>query len=188
MRQVIIHHRPRPAHLAPPEPELQELNNEEPPAQAAPTSEPSYEVGYGKPPKEHQFKKGQSGNAKGRPKGRKNFSTILDDVLYEPVVVNGRRGSRKMPALEAGLRCHLQNGLNGNVKAFEFLVKLMEKQARSTAQDDAPTMDRDLSATDRAILDMYTEEILAAAARDDEARGGGCPTYDDDLDCGEGEP
>ena len=28
----------------------------------------SYEVGYGKPPKHTQFKKGQSGNPKGRPK------------------------------------------------------------------------------------------------------------------------
>ena len=30
-----------------------------------------YEVGYGKPPKEHRFKKGQSGNPRGRPKDAK---------------------------------------------------------------------------------------------------------------------
>ena len=28
-----------------------------------------YDVGYGKPPKKHRFRKGQSGNARGRPKG-----------------------------------------------------------------------------------------------------------------------
>jgi hypothetical protein len=30
--------------------------------------DPGYEVGYGKPPQSTQFKKGKSGNPKGRPK------------------------------------------------------------------------------------------------------------------------
>jgi len=40
-----------------------------------------YEVGYGKPPKHGQFKPGQSGNPKGRPKGRKNFPVLLEMCL-----------------------------------------------------------------------------------------------------------
>jgi hypothetical protein len=35
-----------------------------------------YDVGYRKPPKHKQFKLGQSGNPRGRPKGSKNESTI----------------------------------------------------------------------------------------------------------------
>ena len=34
-----------------------------------------YEVGYGKPPKKHQFKPGQSGNRQGRKKSRNAFRT-----------------------------------------------------------------------------------------------------------------
>src|SRR5215469_5153687 len=52
-----------------------------------------YEVGYGKPPRSSRFKKGQSGNPRGRPSGSKNLSTLLSEALNEPVIVteNGRR-------------------------------------------------------------------------------------------------
>jgi hypothetical protein len=52
-----------------------------------------YQVGYGKPPCQTRFRKGQSGNPKGRTAGDKNLSTLLREALNEHVVVteNGRR-------------------------------------------------------------------------------------------------
>lgn len=44
-----------------------------------------YEVGKGKPPKEHQFKPGQSGNPKGLPKGTKHLSTWIQEMLNEEI-------------------------------------------------------------------------------------------------------
>ena len=54
-----------------------------------------YEVGYGKPPKHSQFKKGRSGNPKGRPKGAKGFVASLKRVLSEETGLRrlGRRPS-----------------------------------------------------------------------------------------------
>jgi hypothetical protein len=47
-----------------------------------------YEVGYGKPPKSTQFKKGQSGNENGRPKRTKNLKTDVKEELQETVVAH----------------------------------------------------------------------------------------------------
>lgn len=49
-------------------------------------------VGYGKPPKHTRFKKGQSGNPKGRPKGAKSTQALLEEELGRlvPITENGR--------------------------------------------------------------------------------------------------
>lgn len=54
-----------------------------------------YDVGYGKPPREHQFKRGQSGNPKGRQPRDKDTRTVgehLRDILSETMgaVINGK--------------------------------------------------------------------------------------------------
>ena len=57
-----------------------------------PDSDP---VGFRKPPQHTRFRKGRSGNPKGRPKGSPNFATALEQALSEQVTVNegGRRYS-----------------------------------------------------------------------------------------------
>jgi hypothetical protein len=55
--------------------------------------ERSYEVGFGKPPRNRRFQPGSSGNPKGRPKGANNFATAIEEELRAkvPVTENGRR-------------------------------------------------------------------------------------------------
>lgn len=84
-----------------------------------------YEVGYGKPPKEYQFKKGQSGNKKGRPKNSKNTYVLLDEILSQtiPITENGKlMHISKRNALLIQL---VNKAVKGDLKALNALLPHM---------------------------------------------------------------
>src|SRR5215472_11830443 len=76
-----------------------------------------YPVGYKKPPRQTQFKPGQSGNAKGRPKGSKNCKTVFEKELRTPIPVteNGKR--KKISKLEAIIKHTVNKAAGGDPKA-----------------------------------------------------------------------
>ena len=94
----------------------------------------SYSVGYGKPPKQHQFQPGQCGNRKGRPKGVKNTLTLLRDILDRKIEVRIGGTLRKMSVREAILTRFAEAALKGDTKSAAFLLQRydMMKQPRST--------------------------------------------------------
>lgn len=64
-------------------------------------SDPHKPVGYANPPASHQFKKGKSGNPKGRPKGSKNLSTMIEETLFSKVSIREGGTSRQVTLVEA---------------------------------------------------------------------------------------
>lgn len=113
----------------------------------------TYEVGYGKPPRAHQFKPGQCGYPPGRPKGSKNEETILNDIFKKKVRINENGQVRKITVLEAILRKVAEDGLRGNIKSVGFLLnRYSSAVAGSAAQAD-------LSEDDKAVLDAYLRTV-----------------------------
>lgn len=101
-------------------------------------------VGYRKPPKRHQWKKGQSGNRAGRKKGSKNKSTIIIELMEQKL---GRKieDISKLSRLEGMLLKAIQKALSGDTKAMAFILRRYDDaeavQSRaepiSTEQDEA---------------------------------------------------
>jgi hypothetical protein len=72
-----------------------------------------YAVGNCRPPIATQFQPGRSGNPKSRPKGSKNFNTMLDEELAEIVVIV-ENGKRKRVVKRRAMAKQLVNGALGN--------------------------------------------------------------------------
>jgi hypothetical protein len=90
----------------------------------------SYTVGFGKPPAETRFKKGQSGNPKGRPKAVSRPRALNDLVstclLNEiDVTLGGRR--QKKQALEAVILKLTGMALGGDVRAIRTIIDIATK-------------------------------------------------------------
>lgn len=111
-------------------------SNENQPIQEQP---PAYAVGYKKPPEATRFKPGQSGNKKGRPKGARNQSTIVDKILDEPIAVTEKGKHRNISRREAMYKQQVNKALGGDSKAFQAIQKLdRENEEKRAAAEPSP--------------------------------------------------
>ena len=133
-------------------------------------------VGYGKPPKQTRFAKGQSGNPSDRPKGAKNLSTILQKVGRGLVRVNSNGRSRQMTKLEASMHQLANKAASGDLKAIRELLYWSRLFAESGQE---PGADSGLDENDKSALVSILrrlqqvsnpEEKLDSAADDDPAQ------------------
>ena len=92
-----------------------------------PDRDREYEVGYGKPPRQTRFAKGQSGNPRGRPSGAKNLSTLLSDALNETVVVTENGGRRKVSKRQAIITQLVNRSATADFRAIKILLDIMRE-------------------------------------------------------------
>lgn len=91
-------------------------------------SEPG-QAGYGKPPLSSQFKKGRSGNPRGRPRGRRKLGAPYEAVLGQRVTVRSDGKERTFTAAEAFLLHMTQKGLAGDASAARSMLEAIEATA-----------------------------------------------------------
>jgi hypothetical protein len=84
-----------------------------------------YAVGYGKPPRHTQFKKGQSGNPSGKRKGTLNVMSLLEQALLEPVVVNEGGQRSTISKGEALIKLMVNQATGGDARARQTLLGLL---------------------------------------------------------------
>ncbi len=115
-----------------------------------------YAVGYGRPPADTRFRKGQSGNPRGRPKGIKSLAQLLTEKFARRVTVQENGRPRQMGMLEVLIQKLINDAARGNHRAMRMVLDLWERSGEVADQNVAVT---DLAAEDQAIITAYLKKM-----------------------------
>lgn len=149
-------HRTRP--VPPPEPSI-------PPDQ----DDADYEVGYRRPPAATRFKRGQSGNPRGRPKKKEppSFNNLLQETLNEAVRVTEGGKPKKYTLQELSLKSTAAKAAKGDLRAMTLVQKMVKDHP---PKPPPPTETQILPQSDQEILDRYIERRIAALKKKGERK------------------
>jgi hypothetical protein len=99
------------------------------------------DVGYGKPPVKHQFKKGKSGNPSGRPKLPKrkpplDFQQNLIAELKSPITIIENGKKKEITTFEAFMKSVIARALKGDKAPTNFVLNFIQKLPKYAFEED----------------------------------------------------
>lgn len=95
-------------------------------------------VGYGNPPKANQFKPGQSGNPKGRPKGPGNIHKMIAKHAAKKVTVIENGAEKQMAKMDVVIAAMFNRASKGDVAAARLLTTLVLAAAQLSGEENQP--------------------------------------------------
>lgn len=121
-----------------------------------------YEVGYGKPPKNCQFKKGFSGNPFGRPKKTPNLEVELIRQLRTKVIINENGKRRAVTKFEIFAKQLVNRAASGSFRETRLLIALLPNVIEKVEKLNQPVSADDLSDDQLAAIILRDEAAIAA--------------------------
>jgi Family of unknown function (DUF5681) len=109
-----------------------------------------YGVGYRKPPKASRWRKGQSGNPRGR--RARNLKTELTEELSEVISVKEQGLARTITKQRALIKAMTAKAVQGDTRAANLLINIIFRLLRPELIEDMPP---ELTKEDQAILDTF---------------------------------
>lgn len=95
-----------------------------------------YQVGYGKPPRHSQFKKGGAGNPGRRKKATPSLNQVVSEALNEQVVVTQGGKRYTISKLRAALTQTVNQAASGDLRATKVLLELARHVDQEAALAD----------------------------------------------------
>ena len=139
-------------------------NNDRPSGAATASATESgedYKVGPGRPPKEYQFKPGQSGNPKGAKRKPKSVApdlkAALEQALSKPIKLKQGEKERIVSMAVAGIEQLVVQFAKGNPHAWRDLFAVADKLGVDLLAGQQQAIKDALAANHEAILRTYVE-------------------------------
>jgi hypothetical protein len=131
-------------------------------ATAAPeVSEQEYKIGPGRPPREYQFKPGQSGNPKGAKRKPKSMApdlkTALEKALNKPIKLKQGEKERTVTMAAAGIEQLVTQYVKGDRHARRDLLALADRLGVDLAAGHQQAIEDALATNHAAILSAYVQ-------------------------------
>jgi hypothetical protein len=117
----------------------------------------SYEVGYGKPPRDTQFKKGSSGNPKGRPRKALDFHRELLRESRASITLNENGSRRRISKHVAVIKQMINKAIGGNIPALRIYLGHYQI---ATDKDDLRKASQSSGLKKNNAREMTTEELM----------------------------
>jgi hypothetical protein len=139
-------------------------------------SDAEYTVGPGRPPKEHQFKPGQSGNPKGRtrkpPSIAQDLKLALERALNGKVTLKQGEKGRIVTKAAAGIEQLVAQFAKGDRHARRDLMAYADKLGVDLIAGQHKAIEEALAPSHQAILDAFV-----ARRREESAPSGSPPVF-----------
>lgn len=123
------------------------------------------------PPVNTRFKPGESGNPKGRPKGRKNLKTVLEKELARRVTVTENGKARKVTKRQVIVQRLVHDSMKGQHKATDLVLRLYRDLCGADDSEDAASTE--IKQPDKATLQRIKRRLDLLFPNDDGKSGNG---------------
>jgi len=127
-------------------------------------------VGYGRPPKDSQFSKGQSGNPSGRPKAVSSFKSDLAAELQQPHEIFENGAPKTVTKQKAILKSLTAAAIDNDMRAVTALLSMIRQYG--VGADEPPS---EVDIDDLDLLEDYIvnerkrrSEFIPSATRNSE--------------------
>jgi Family of unknown function (DUF5681) len=122
-------------------------------------SDSSYNVGYGKPPKGGQYRKGRTGNPRGKRKGEENLISAFKRHVQKRVKIKVGDKLHTITLAEAVILKNFNAALQNDAFAMGNIFRLAEESGEFVDRTDAKQVGGQIAVPEKVTIEEFLAEF-----------------------------